>query len=392
MKIHYDPNSGEWFQSRLDRAVTFGGQKQLLAKMLETNSSTSFNVRENSGRAGPLIGIITARKADGTVSGNSRLFIDLQKKLLSLKGLSFIFTADGLQKNHINGYIYLPNEQVWVKMKFPFPDLVYNRIPFRFAEETEAVRSVFETLKDNGIPFFNPCFLDKHLLHSLFQNHPILARLVPETELVTDSQQLELFLLKHASAYLKPSQSSKGKGIFLLSNSPPQKIVLESLTKKQTYLTVDDFWNEYGQVLIAKNYLIQQAIPSARLNDKRFDFRILAHANGDDYQVTGVGIRQSQEQELTTHIPNGGKLLPYSLVQTPEHDQFIQLAADQIGKLLTKELGFFGEFSIDAGISQTGEYWIYEVNSKPMRFDEAEIEEQKIFQLCRLFIQLTHFE
>ena len=63
--------------------------------------------------------------------------------------------------------------------------------------------------------------------------------------------------------------------------------------------------------------------------------------------------------------------------------------AEQTGKALSEQFGYFGEFSIDAGISQSGNYYIYEVNSKPMSFDENEIEERKISQLCRLFFQLT---
>ncbi len=167
---------------------------------------------------------------------------------------------------------------------------------------------------------------------------------------------------------------------------------MEGINERKTYRSFQSFWNHWEAVLKEKNYLAQEEINPAHYHGKRFDFRILAHAENDGYSVTGVGIRQSQKQELTTHIPNGGRLLPYHLIQTNEHDQFIQTVVSEIGKALTSVFGYFGEFSIDAGISVSGKYYIYEINAKPMSFDEPEIEKRKMEQLCRLFLQLTDFE
>lgn len=392
MKIHYDSKSAQWYQTYLDTAVTFGRTALTLPKQAEKKEDPAFDLKLKNGKAGPLIGIMTARKADGTISGNSRLFIQLQKRLEFLHGLSFIFSPDGMNGSIINGFAYMPKEHVWKRMKFPLPDLVYNRIPFRKAEKEEYVRAIFADLKEKGIPFFNPCFLDKYLLHTLFQNNMVLKDFLPATELIVEEEKLKMFIKKHRSVYLKPAQSSKGKGIFRIRMEFSGEISFESLSGRKTYLSFTEFWKEHGKSLLEKKYIVQEEIPSAQFHDKRYDFRILAHADQDGYQVTGIGIRQSQEQELTTHIPNGGKLLPYDLFQTDECDQFIQRIVVQIGKTLTSSLGYFGEFSIDAGISETGKYYIYEVNSKPMRFDEPNIEERQISQLCRLFFQLTGFD
>jgi hypothetical protein len=60
---------------------------------------------------------------------------------------------------------------------------------------------------------------------------------------------------------------------------------------------------------------------------------------------------------------------------------------EEAGKWLTDHWGFFGEFSIDAGVSSKGNYYLFEINSKPMSFDEQEIEKKRIKNLCRLFFQ-----
>jgi glutathione synthase/RimK-type ligase-like ATP-grasp enzyme len=338
---------------------------------------------------GPLIGILTSRKENGDIAGNGPLFIELQKKLISLNGVSFVFTTEGTTKDFIIGYSFSLEKKCWIKRKFPYPSLVYNRIPFRKSEQKESFRRFISVLRDKNIPFFNPCFIDKYELYELLKNHPVLQNFLPQTILVQEKKDLFTFLKKHKSIYLKPSQASKGIGIFRLKLMNPSAIQLQGVDNYESYPSFHRFWDRWNKELLEKNYLAQEEINSAEYEGNRFDFRILAHAEEDGYKITGVGIRQAQNQEITTHIPTGGRLLPYELFQSTEHDQFIQTVVPHIGEALSKQFGFFGEFSIDAGISKTGRYSIYEVNSKPMSFDETEIEERKIEQLCRLFLQLA---
>ncbi|WP_256236972.1 YheC/YheD family protein [Bacillus sp. EB600] len=392
MKIFYDRVASKWYQTSVKTAVTFGGDKLPLPyyKAL-LNNDLSFSLQLEKGHAGPVIGIMTARKADGTITGNSALFIKIQKSILLHGGLSYIFTPEDVMDDYINGYILLPNHNHWKKIKAPFPDLVYNRIPFRKVEQEDRCQAFFSILKLKNIPFFNPCFIDKFDLYCLLQNHATLLNYLPKTELAANRQTLFSFLEKHKCVYLKPSHSAQGKGIFRLAYTDSLTLSLEGLKRKKIYPSFSDFWNDWETELIQKQYLVQEEVDSARYEGKKFDFRILAHAKADGYMVTGVGIRQAQGQNITTHVPNGGKLLPYDMFHSDELDQFITFAVNQIGEALTENYGFFGEFSIDAGISMSGDYYLYEVNSKPMSFDEIEIEGKKIEQLCRLFFQLTNF-
>jgi glutathione synthase/RimK-type ligase-like ATP-grasp enzyme len=345
-----------------------------------------------SKRMVPVIGILTARKKDGTIAGNGSLFIELQKKLISLNGISFIFTLDGVQDDSIDGFIFNPEKNSWEQINSPFPDLVYNRIPFRKSEEAAKSNPFFTHLKEKNIPFFNPGFIDKSELYHLLKNHPYLHSFLPATIPANDKQRLRSFFNQFHSIYLKPAQSARGRGIYILEQDTQNTILLRGVKENNQFISFDHFWIEWETILKKNNYLAQEEIKSKTYDGKRFDFRILAHAENDHYMVTGIGIRQSQMQEITTHIPSGGKLLPYQLLQTEEHDLFIQTIVEQIGQALSEQFGFFGEFSIDLGISQTGKYYIYEVNSKPMSFDEIEIEERKIDHLCRLFLQLTGYQ
>jgi hypothetical protein len=337
----------------------------------------------------PIIGILTARKKDGSIAGNGALFIELQKKLISLNGISFIFTLDGVQKESIDGLIFNPEKSRWERITSPFPDLVYNRIPFRSLEEELNSSMFFACLKEKNIPYFNPGFIDKFELYHLFKNHPFLHTFLPATIPANHKQKLSAFLFQHQAIYLKPSKSARGNGIFKVELDTQKNVHVRGLKENHVFVSFDFFWEEWERKLVEKNYLAQEEIKSILYEGRRFDFRILAHAEKNHYKVTGIGIRQSQEQDITTHIPSGGRLLPYECLQNDEYDFFIETIIQHIGAALSESFGFFGEFSIDMGISQSGQYYIYEVNSKPMSFDETDIEVRKIEHLCQLFLELT---
>jgi hypothetical protein len=337
----------------------------------------------------PVIGILTARKKDGSIAGNGTLFIELQKRLISLNAISFIFTLDGVHKDTINGFIFNPEKNGWEWITSPFPDLVYNRIPFRSSEKELKNSMFFASLKEKNIPFFNPGFIDKSELYHLFNNHPFLHTFLPATVPANHKQKLSAFLSKHQSIYLKPSQSARGNGIFKVELDTENHVHVMGLKENHVFVSFNLFWEEWESKLLEKNYLAQEEIKSILFEGKRFDFRILAHAEKNHYKVTGIGVRQSQKQDITTHIPSGGRLLPYECLQNADYDFFIETIVQHIGAALSQSFGFFGEFSIDMGISQSGQYCIYEVNSKPMSFDETDIEERKIEHLCQLFLELA---
>jgi len=337
----------------------------------------------------PIIGILTAKKKNGSMAGNGPLFIKLQTKLRQLGAVSVIFTLEDVTEHSISGYTFDCETNRWRKIIAPFPDLIYNRIPFRKTERDKKAQDFFSKLKEKNIPFFNPCYIDKYELYLLMKKDAVLKKHLPDTIMAKDKQLLSAFIKKYRTIYLKPAHSSRGKGIYKASLAKDSTLKLEGIKHCCTYASIQEFWQEWENALKQKSYLAQEEITSQLYQEKRFDFRILAHADNHDYNVTGVGIRQSTMQNITTHIPAGGTLLPYHLIQNEQHDEFIKKAVTLLGKALSQEYGFFGEFSIDAGLSQTGQYYIYEANSKPMSFDEVEIENRKIDQLCKLFLQLT---
>ncbi|MBS8262928.1 hypothetical protein DYI25_00595 [Mesobacillus boroniphilus] len=353
-------------------------------------NSQQFLLKNKQGNIGPLVGIMTSMSKNMSLSGNGSLFQALQDEILKRKGLIVVFPPETIVKDGLTGVVFLPAAQKWIPVKTPLPHLVFNRVPFRKAEQQPAFKDAANYLSALGIPFFNPGFINKNKLYSLFTRHPQLRKLMPESIAVKSMIQLAAFLDKHEGIYLKPASSSKGIGIFRLRQKNGQ-IEFESHSHRQLYPGIKEFWKVKSRQLIRYEYIAQKEVMPTAIDGKRFDFRVHAHDGPDGYEVTGIGIRQSREQDLTTHLPNGGIMLPYIKVKNDRHDQFFDWAVKEIGQLLTEELGYFGEFSLDAGITEKGHYVIYEVNSKPMSFDEPQIEEKRISALVDIFFRKTGF-
>lgn len=390
MKVFYDWASKEWFGHS---GATIGGNLQPLKSSIPDigQRALSFSLLSKNLNAGPIIGILTGKGKDNTVAGNAPLFMALQKQILQSKGISYVFTAEGINENSISGYIYLPGQNKWIQACCPLPHLVYNRVPFRKLEKSDAFQEACHFFKEHSIPFFNPGFLDKYEVYQLLKDHPELQKFIPDTIRITDKMGLKNFIAKHRHIYLKPVLGAKGNGIYRLSHVDEAKFILTGLRETFSYTDFDSFWNEWNLSLTDRSYLAQKAISPARFEGKRFDFRILAHYSQGEYRVTGIGIRQALDQDLTTHIPNGGRMIPYEKVRTKQHDEFIGMAVSEAGKLLEKNKSLFGEFSMDAGLTDKGSYVIYEINSKPMSFDEASIESKRTKELTRLFFNMAGF-
>lgn len=389
MIVYYDVRTESWFHTVQHQTFTLGVEEiPLLFRHAPSSSSIPFSVQTHQLNLGPLVGILAGRKGKESVVGNGPLFKKLQEGIEEHHGIALVFTLEDIKKNGIKGHIYIPEKKSWLKIYSPFPHIVYNRLPYRALEHSEQYQSALRLFREKKICFFNPSFIDKYQLYNILKREPLLTNFLPETILVKETEHLKAFLEKHEQIYVKPANSAKGKGIFKVGKDNKGSIIVTKYSHQQTYPDYNTFWSEYKSFFCSKPYIAQAEVTPLLYKGNRFDFRILAHFNGQSYQVTGVGVRQSGQQNLTTHVLNGGKILEFDEVKRAEDEGVIEEIVNRCGQILSDELGFFGEFSIDAGLTEQGEYVIYEVNSKPMSFDEKQIEKNRIDSLIALFQQL----
>lgn len=340
------------------------------------------------GNKDPLIGIMTSRKGEHQLVGNIPLFRAIQTKLLEIGGVSVVFSPEHVTEHGIKGVMYHPSKEIWEYVFTPLPQLVYNRIPFRKHENSKLFKQAKSLFTKKGIPFFNPGFLNKYDLFHILNTHSELKKYLIPTIMIKEKNNLEEFLKVHHFLYIKKSSSSMGKGIHTIKQLSDGRILYEDRSGKTFFNHFQDYWTRWKDRFISKEYIGQKAISPLLYNGRRFDFRILSVYDGKKHVPVGIGIRQAGQQQLTTHIPTGGNILPYSLFQTNERNLIIKEIVAFCGEELSKQIGLFAEFSIDMGLTKDEEYIIYEINSKPMSFDEKDIEENRVNKLCELFLKL----
>ncbi|KYG31083.1 YheC/YheD family endospore coat-associated protein [Priestia endophytica] len=385
MTFLYYNKEKECFFHKEASSLLFG--KKMLQKAYDSDPfSYSFSVKLYQNRLGPLIGIlISPRQLKTNKEVPYEYFLHLHTFLTNSRAFPFFFTAESFKDDYISGYILY--QEKWKKIKVPLPDVVYNRISSRKYEQKKKVQRLFKTLKKYNIPFFNKAFFSKEDMHDILNSHPFLKRHIPPTLFFTSKHEAQHFLKTHKKIYVKPIHGRKGKGIFIV-DVKENFYVVEDFIETRTYQTFNDF---YETELAHKHnkVILQQALPSASFQDKRYDLRLLMHRSADKFLISGIGVRQAGTQSLTTHVPKGGKIIPFENIHQEINMKQVEEIAHYCGEQLIKLHPFVGEFSIDMLKTPDNRYYVLELNAKPMIFDEEHIRTKGAENLHNLFIELS---
>ena len=391
MNIFYDVSSENWCHNQENIQLYAGASNEEIPFKEDHQQQKLVPITLFPGNRVLIVGILTSldQKKESGIGGNLTLFQNLSLYLSNHGILGYVFTSESLLSDCMKGFIFDSETSSWEEVTVPLPDIVYNRIPKRGFEASPEFQQLITFFKEHRIHLFNPCFLDKYLMYEALTEDGSLARHLPSTIDLSEPKQLSDFFHFHKHIYLKPCKGSQGKGIYTLLEKPDGTLQFSSLKHIESYPDFSAFWDTNKAPLLKRGYLAQRAVIPKKLNGHRYDYRILVHYENGFYKVTGKGVRMSQTQEITTHTPRGGKLFPYQHLQTRKLNRKLSDIAQRCGIILSRKFGFLGEFSIDIGEDTSGTLFIYEVNSKPMQFDEEEIEANRLLHLKNLFIELT---
>ncbi|MCA1056497.1 YheC/YheD family protein [Rossellomorea aquimaris] len=370
-------------------AVPFARESFLLSSK-QPDDAYTFDIHTGENAISiPLIGII-ASKEGAIYKGNFELFRSIQLDVASRGGMCFVFSPEDVAGKTIHGITYNEAINKWVKCLFPLPNVIYNRIPSREAEQHQDYINLKKIMKHYDIPYFNPHFFNKWEVHQILSQCKSLQGYLPPTSMVKDEKSFIEFLDRHKKIYVKPSFASQGRGIRLIEIDQNGIIICKSIKKIEKYTSLSRFLSSYQDWFQpGRDSIMQKAIACKTLRDHRYDYRVLVVHTGVDFKLMGIGVRISQRQEVTTHVPAGGKILSFKDVATPHIQKELRAIAKICGSELERAFGYVGEFSIDLAPREEGGYVLFEVNSKPMMFDEEEIESKRRLQLVQTFITLA---
>jgi hypothetical protein len=359
-------------------------------------------------KAGPFIAILTS-DGNRTFRGNRKNFIDLIRMGRKMGVTIFVLTPSGIQpgKSTVRGFIHRPLKtgDPFIPATLPLPDVVYNRIPTRNAEQRKSEQQALQYLgKTLGIPLFNPGFFNKWTLYQFLRQSGELAELVPATGKWNADKPPVHILKRFPTVYLKPNDGLAGNGMIRIArNSSGYEVVLQTLKEKKRFPVRDmaNLLKLLRRVAGKRSYVWQQGIPLATFRGRPFDLRILLQKGGNGrWGITGIGIRVAGPDAISTHVPMGGTIEnQQSVLKTVFGDRCrevtrrIEETALRIARQIERsQEGNIGEMSIDMGIEKSGRLWFFEANAKPMKFDEPDIRERSLKRLIQYSLYLSGFQ
>ena len=337
---------------------------------------------ENEVQLGPLIGVLSDGNGSSDSPFDSRTgFIRQLLRMGEGKAYIFAFTPRDINwsKDTVNGY-FLNSAGSWYRKVVPLPDVVYNRLPSRYAETTSSIISMRERFVRKGVPFFNWSFFNKSDVYKLLDRDIEALEHLPESVNNPRPEKIKEMLENHQFIYFKPSAGSLGIGIYRLTYHPNRGYFARYRRGNTNVLLRFTSFNSLMRMLETRHgsglgrYVSQQGIRLIEIDGCPIDFRFHMHKNGNNEWVpVGIGAKKAGRGSVTTHIKNGGSLL------TPE--QALNRAfGDSSEEMLAKakavsiklsqaiERNFphtLGELGLDIGIDKDGDIWMFEANAKP---------------------------
>ncbi|HBQ86036.1 MAG TPA: hypothetical protein DER33_01205 [Syntrophomonas sp.] len=348
-------------------------------------------------KLGPVVGVLTTANRNsksGLPIGKETYYLGELVSYARRKGVFvYLFYSTGVNwhSQTIKGYTLDFNKESahkWVSGEYPFPDIVYNRIRSRNVENSRTMVELLDRFQHLGINLFNTRFLDKWDVYNALMSSPRLRHFLPPTVFFS-RVELFKFLQQYPEVFLKPRNSSIGKGIVKIKRTSGCYMLALAKSAKPSWHYYDSY-EELYQALLAimddsSRYLVQMGIELAKIQNKVFDLRTQVQKNGrGEWTLTGTAVREAAPDRFVTHIPNGGSARKYdeviektfgsSVTTKRSLDKQLHLIAREAPIILDDLPGWsLAVLSIDIGIDRYGKIWIIEINSKPSSFDEPDI-------------------
>jgi hypothetical protein len=331
---------------------------------------------------GPLIGIFSAGFTPfllRPMGKRTEFFEKLLSMQTSLGIITFVFGEQHIDWNNgiISGYYYSENE--WKIVQFPFPNVIYDRLPNRRSEKKPSCQQAKNKLQtDYLIPWYNPGFFNKQEIFEQLREHKDARPYLPETEVFTSIEQLKKMLERWQNIYLKPMNGSSGKGIYQFLQGKNESYYCRFHDKNGNHLLKVNHLNTFIFSRFSKRtfpqLLLQQGISLLRFDNRPLDFRV--HTNKDldgRWKVTAMAAKVAGKGSITTHVKNGGEVKSLEEVfPEPTLRKTFQSRLEQAALTLSQALesrldGIIAEIGFDFGIDRKGRVWLFEANSKPGR-------------------------
>ncbi len=211
-------------------------------------------------------------------------------KLLSLSRttgcIPFVFGENVINwdEETIKGYVF--DNDDWHINEFPFPNVIYDRLPNRLTENRDGPKEVKQKFqKEYTIPWYNPGFFNKWDVNERLCADERALPYLPETYPFQSMSVVETLLSHYRQVYIKPIHGSLGLGIHQILYDKHENVYYCRYTneakenKLQKFSTLESIVKHIFHDRPLENLIVQQGIPLIRSEKRPVDFRV--HTNKD---------------------------------------------------------------------------------------------------------------
>ncbi|MFD0681477.1 MULTISPECIES: YheC/YheD family endospore coat-associated protein [unclassified Paenibacillus] len=287
-----------------------------------------------------------------------------------IKGLIYVCSLNGINPENqtIKGYYFNPNaegKEQWEKGIFPYPGAVYRRIKVSKNLLYDHLITHIER------KIFNPYCFDKWDLWKLLSSNPLLKEHLPHTKQLNHLQDLNEMLRLYGSVYLKPANSSMGKGIrmakkvrngYLFTNRYKVKSIIKNASQVSTFL---------HRLKKGKRYLIQQPV-TMTYHKRNVDFRVILQKDGSlNWTCSGIIARFGRSGRFYTNDVKSiglSKNVLHDIFHLDEEavsnkEKEVISICSKACQTIEKIYGPSGDVGVDVVIDPDLKVWILEINS-----------------------------
>lgn len=359
---------------------------------------------------GPLTGVLITRDFPDTPSKPFGKITEFCKELTSAcrqQGVYvYFFTPNHIGSNasQLNGWVY---DEGWKQLQVPAADVFYNRLTTRKLENKPSVQHFMKEVKSRyGSHFFNEKLLDKTEVFDALGKDQSLSRYMPESHLLRNYAMLKSMCTKYSVVFLKPIKGSLGKGIIRISRldgGSYQTLATQvGGTRKQIYPNLSKLFSSMSGKMKSTRYQVQQGIHLIEAGKRPVDFRALVQKNKTGkWNVTSIVGRIAGNHHFVSNLARGGTLSTVKDVVSRSNLPAgvrskilvkLRTAALNIAQGLDSQLpSHFGELGVDLAVDTSGRVWVLEVNSKPSKNDDTQLEPGKIRPSVKQVVEYVRY-
>ncbi|MEH7331966.1 YheC/YheD family protein [Neobacillus drentensis] len=372
-------NIGKWrqevnveFQKDLPDYVIGMASALILPFELPDQLQYEMKIQGRNIHLGPVIGFLAFReKQDMNIEALNQ-YLNYFTSYDHIKGLLFICAADSINYSNqtIEGFYYQGEgngeEVVWKFGTFPFPDCLYLHIDVNKTDYDQMVSifgdSIVSTKLCNKWELWEWLHDDKQLLEHL-----------PFTVLLEDIQNLDELLAEFGSAYIKPVEAGKGQNFFKVVKTGERYRFIDYFTLENNFDSCDEAKEFLNAVLSNGGYLVQQAVPVKRYDQRWLDFIVMMQKNARmDWKCSYIAAQFSEIGSTPSFSSKTAFTLNArdafrKLFQMDEREVFlkeqeiIELCI-YICKNLEKSGGNYAEMGIHIILDETQKLWLITIS------------------------------